>query len=541
MDNNRSATKGFAVLSAAGIINKILSVVYVPVLIQIIGGLGYGIYSAGYKVYAFIYIVTNSGFPIGISKLQAELIAQDNYRDARRSFKLISRIMAVYGLIMAVLTVVFAGPVTRAIHYDDSYLVILALSPTMFFSAISSSYRGFFNGSSNMRPTAISQVIEQFLNVVLSILFAYILKPYGIVWACAGATVGTTIGSLGSAVFLKTQYKAYRKELIQHTPPEVKRLDSKLLVSRFLSYAIPIAINSIVVFGGDLVDLINTNSRLIAAGFTLENAYIKFGTLSKYSSLLNVPLAITTALYIAMMPSFSADIALNDYRRLKGHISHAFRMSLLISIPSAVGLSVLSKPIFMMLFSKKYIDGWQLMAAGSIVVILYSIIQIQAGVLQAVNKTRYCTYSMLIGIAFKLVLNYFLIAIPSINVMGAVIGTIASYITALCINNMYIKKFIPVDIVIKKHIGRPVVSSAVMIITVAVVYKLFYLLMSLFAGTYISNAIAVVLAVLAGIAVYGILMLKLGGITSNDLKSIPYLSKLERFLPKSILSKSHND
>lgn len=535
MEKGKSATKGFAMLTVAGIINKILSVLYVPILLQIITDLGYGIYSAGYRIYAFIYILTNSGFPIGISKLQAELIAHENYRDARRSFKLIRLIMTSYGLIMALVTAIFAGQITHAIQYDSSYYVILALSPTMLFSAMSSTYRGFFNGSSDMKPTAMSQVIEQLLNVILSLGFALVLKPYGLVWACAGATVGTTIGSLGSVLYLRSKYKHAKVRLNRRTPADVKRLEGKVLVSMFLSYAIPIAINSIVVFGGDLIDLLNTKSRLIAAGFTSEQAYIKFGVLTKYTSLLNVPLAITTALYVAMMPSFSASVALKDYRRLRAHINNAFRMSLFISIPAAAGLSVLSKPIFMMLFSQRYIEGWQLMAAGSIVVILYSVIQIQAGVLQSINKTKYSTYSMLAGIGVKVFLNYFLIAMPALNVMGAVIGTIASFIVALWMNSIYIRKFLPIDVAIKKYIGRPFVASAAMSAAAAIIYKLVCLILRFIHSAYAVNGIATVAAVLAGVFVYGIIMLKIKGITSEDLDILPYSGKLKKLIPPSLL------
>lgn len=537
MENKKAATRGFAILTVAGILNKVMSVAYVPILLQIIGGVGYGIYTAGYKIYAFIYILTNSGFPIAISKLEAELIARKNYRDARRSFRVVSMVMTIYGFAMAALTAIFARQITTAMHYNRSYLVILALSPTMLFSAISGIYRGFFNGISNMKPTAMSQIIEQFLNVVLSLVFALMLMKYGIEWACAGATVGTTIGSLASALYLRQKYLRYKKVLKKHTSDDIGWVDTQTLVSRFLSYAIPIALNSIIVFGGDLIDLLNVGPRLISAGFSSDWTYVLLGVLNKYSSLLNVPLAITTALYTAMMPSFSAAVSLKDTEQLKSNISDAFRMSLMISIPSAVGLTVISKPIFLFLFSEKYVDGWRLMTVGSIVVILYSVIQIQAGILQSINKTKYSTISMLVGIAVKVFINYFLIAIPSINIMGAVIGTIVCYIIAMDLNSRYIKKFLPVQVSIKRHIGRPAVSSAAMAISVTVVYKLLYMLLHFFIrGTYIPNAISTLISVLVGCFTYAVIMLRLGGITRDDVESIPHIGRLKKLIPQSVLA-----
>lgn len=537
MDKTNSATKGFAVLSAAGILNKVLSVVYVPFLLQILGGeFGYGIYYAGYQIYQFVYVLTNSGFPIGISKLQAELIAHGNYRDARRSFKIIRLSMALYGLVITIITAAFAGQITSAINYEKSYLVILALSPTMLFSAISCSYRGFFNGSSDMKPTAKSQIIEQFLNVTLSLVFALLLRPYGIEQACAGATVGTTIGALGSALFLGNTYKKKKHALMKKTSPDIKMLETPVILKRFLSYAVPIAFNSVIVFGGNLVDLWNTKQRLVAAGYSSDVSYTMYGVLSKYTQLLNVPLAITAAMYIAVMPSFSTAIALKDGKMLIYYINEAFRTSILIAIPAAVGLGVLSKPVFLLLFSQKYVDGWYLMAIGSVVIVLVAIVQIQSGILQAINKTRLSTISMAVGIIIKIFINYFLIAIPSVNIIGAVIGTIVCYIVAIYINSKYIQKFLTAETLVKKHIGRPIISSLSMGVAIAVVYKLLSLLLGFIPSMYIINAISALISIILGILVYGIVMLKTGGITSDDLNTIPGSSRLKKFVPEFILS-----
>lgn len=535
MSKENSATKGFAILSAAGVLNKILSVAYVPVLLQIVGDVGYGIYSAGYQIYVFIYVLTNSGFPVAISKLEAELIAHEDYRNARRSL-LVSRLMFfTYGLVMTAITAIFARQITNAIGYERSYLVILALSPTMFFSAISCTYRGYFNGNSNMKPTAVSQVIEQFLNVVLSLLFAYLLIPYGIEWACAGATVGTTLGALGSSLYLSSAYKKNRHFLEQKTHDGLKVIRYRYLARRLLSYTIPLAFNSVIVYGGNLVDLWNTKQRLLAAGFSSVDSYVKYGVLGKYTQLLNVPLAITAALYVASLPSFSSAVALDDNKLLKSHIDQAFRICLLLAVPAAVGLGVLSRPVFLMLFSEKYVDGWYLMSIGSVVIILVSIVQVQSGILQSINKTRLATIAMIIGIIVKILINYFLIAIPSINIIGAVAGTIVCYFVAIEMSSFYIKKFIPVKVRIKKHMGKPFVASTAMGVLTAISYKACNAILQIIMGVYMANAISVIFSIAIGAVVYGLIMLKLGGITSEDIKMIPFSRKLMKYIPASLL------
>ncbi|MCE5255979.1 MAG: polysaccharide biosynthesis protein [Spirochaetaceae bacterium] len=531
MKSETTAHKGFAVLSIAGILNKLLSVIYIPVLFQIIGELGYGIYSAGYKIYAFIYILTNAGFPIGIAKLEAEFLARKNYRDARRSFRIVLWLLAIYGFVMSVLTAVFARSITQAIHNDNSYLVILALSPTIFFSAISSSFRGFFNGRNDMKPTAVSQIIEQFINVFLSLAFAAILKPFGLVYACAGATVGTTIGSLGSALYLWRQYRKKSPDFGGGAPADIVPLSNRQIINRFLSYAVPIAINSVIIFGTDLVDLANTSSRLVAAGLSAEAATIQFGVLSKYSSILSVPIAVTSALYVAMMPSFSAAIELHDNDRLKASIGEAFRLSLMISIPSAIGLSILSKPVFSLFFPSA-IDGWKLMAFGSIVVVFYSIVQIQAGILQALNKTKYSTISLLVGIGAKILVNYYLIAVPSINIMGAVIGTIVYYIVALLLNLVFLHRFQPVKTGIMQHVWHPLAGSIVMGVVVYAVYKGFAYLLGLIVGAFLSNALSTAISVIVGVVVYAAFIIKTNAISVEEIGELPYGKKIIVMLKK---------
>jgi stage V sporulation protein B len=525
MGSETQAHKGFAALSAAGILNKLLSVLYIPILFQIVGELGYGIYSAGYKIYAFIYILTNAGFPIGIAKLEAELLAQKNYRDAARSFKVILLVLAAYGFAMAALTAVFAQPLAAAIRNPDAFLVIVALSPTIFFSAASSSFRGFFNGRMDMGPTAVSQILEQFLNVALSLGFAFILRPYGVVAACAGATVGTTIGALGSALYLWAQYRRKSKSFELGAPCGVEPISGREIVRRFLSCAVPIAFNSVIIFGTDLVDLANTSARLLAAGLSPEAATIQFGILNKYTSLLNVPVAVTTALYVAMMPAFSAAIAVKDHAKLKSSIGEAFRLSLLISVPSAVGLAVLARPIFGVIFARSS-EGWRLMAFGSAVVVLYSIVQIQAGILQALNRTKYSTYSLLAGIAVKIAVNNYLIAMPSVNVMGAVVGTMACYAVAIVLNLFFLKRFLPVKAEVLTYFPRPLVSSLFMGLMAYGGYRIVYFLCRHVMGIYLSNAVATVLAVLVGVAVYLLVMIKTRGVLAEEIAELPYGKKI---------------
>ncbi|MDV3427780.1 MAG: oligosaccharide flippase family protein, partial [Bacillota bacterium] len=175
----QETTKGFAVLSIAALLVKILSLLYVPLLYKIIGEEGYGVYYASYSVFVFIYIVTTTGIPTAISKQVTELISVNNYKDAVKTFKIARVIMIIAGSLMTLLMIIFSKNLAAYVEYDKANYSIIALAPTILFSAVRSAYMGYYQGQDNMTPRAVSQVIEQIINVIFSLLFAYLWVSYG--------------------------------------------------------------------------------------------------------------------------------------------------------------------------------------------------------------------------------------------------------------------------------------------------------------------------------------------------------------------------
>src|SRR5665647_6270 len=229
---NQSITKGAAILSAAGIIVKILSLIYMPALILIFGDPGNALYLVAYNIYAYVYIITNSGIPVALSKYVAELRVLGNYKDSVKAFKISRFFLLIIGTISAVLLCIFSRDLAFLFSHQEIYLALIALSPTLIFTCVTSAYRGYFQGSSNMTPTAISQIIEQVVNIAISLPFAYLLlhiKGGSLEASVAGATLGTSAGAFVAVFILIWFYnenKASRIEeyLIQNQNPTIKRL-----------------------------------------------------------------------------------------------------------------------------------------------------------------------------------------------------------------------------------------------------------------------------------------------------------------------------
>jgi len=526
----QSLTRGFAVMSAAGIIVKIMSFLYIPFLMAIIGDEGTGVYGVIYQVYVFIYVIANSGIPVAISKSISELTAINNNKDALRAFKIARSYLIILGAVLSLIMFVASKPIASMLNCEKASLGIAVLSPTLFISAFVSSYRGYFQGRGNMSPTAVSQIIEQFVNVFFTLFFAYMFR-ITVEGSCAGATVGTSVGALVAALYLLYIFKK-NKEYKQHKNPKIKRLSYGVLARRIIKYSIPITICVAAQYAGNIIDLTNTMSRLIyAAGYSETDANKLYGLLFKYQQLINAPIAIASALAATILPIISAAVAIKDKTQLNEKINYAFRLCFLISVPSAVGLSVLSKPIYSIL---GYGEGYELMMFGSVVLILMSLSQIQTSILQGAGKLYIVTFYLLLGIAVKIFINYFLIGIREINIMGAIIGSIIGFSVPIILNTIEIKKKTGVNIKMFKQLSKPLISSLLMGLVVWLVYNPIKFVLSFTGSNYIANLIAVCLSILAGVITFAYVMILIKGITKDDLVNMP--TRLKSLIPKRLLA-----
>lgn len=531
----QSTAKGFAILSMATILGKILSLLYLPFLVKILGGNGtYAIYYAAYQIYVFIYVLTNAGVPVAISKLVSEFIAVKNYRDAVKSFKMSRFMLIIIGIVMSFILFFAARLFSGLMKVPQAYLAVMALSPAILCTSISSAYRGYFQGRGNMTPTAVSQLMEQLLNTILSLVFAAMLFKYGEAAACAGATIGTTVGAFVSAIYLAVTYEKnkhfrvpkeyYEKQTIRHT--------SKQILSKIAGYGIPITVCVGMQNAGNLIDSGITMSRLLAGGLKYDMARALYGTIGEYQTLINVPIAIISSLAVTILPSISASAAIKDKKVLTQKINYAFRICFLISVPSAVGFSIMSLPIYRLIYP---VEGFRLMFYGSIVLVFMSLVQIQTSILQGIGKMYNVTIYSIIGIVIKIAADYIFVAIPQINVYGTIIGSILGFSTTIFLNYRLMKKSMRIKFGMVRHAIKPLVASIIMGGAVCVVYSgINFLMEKIIKRLYLDNLVAVVFAVMAGVFIYFVFLALIRGIRKSDLNAVP--SKMRRLIPRSIIA-----
>lgn len=527
----QSTSKGFAILSIAGVMVKLLSLFYVPLLKRIIGIEGYGIYFAAYEVYTFVYVVTNSGMPTAISKQIAELLAVNNTKDAIKTFKMARGILLGMGMAMTLILIAFAGPIAKYTGNNKSYFAIIYLAPAVMVTTVLSAYRGYFQGRSLMTPTAVSQIIEQIVNVTLSLIFAKIMFDIGgVSLGAAGGTIGTVIGAVFAGIYLMYMQKRIRfvkrREIIEDIAP-VKRLSNKQIVRKLFKYGIPITMSVGLQYLGNIIDLVIVKNRLFVAGLSESIGNEKYGLLGLYKTLINVPIAIISALSAAVIPAISKAVALGDKKMLREKINFAFKISYLISIPCAFGFSALSKDIYRLLFGST--EGHELLMYGSVLVVLMSIVQIQTVILQCANRFYPVLVSLGIGIVFKLSLNYVLVAKPEVNINGAIIGNIVCFAVPMLINTVIMRKSLKVRTGLLKHAIKPTISGGLMGIAVKISNDQLHFLFSSMGNNYLIATIITIICIGVGMMVYGYAMILTGGITKKDLSTFP--NKLVKLIP----------
>lgn len=532
---NKSAGNGFLILSIAGILGKLLSALYVPLLTAILGTVGYGIYTIGYDIFVFLIAVTSLGVQPAVTKVVTEYRALGNYKDSLRAMKIARRTFTLISIVIAGIFMLLAFPIANIINRPDSALTFIFLGPALVFATIIAAYRGYIQGTERMESLAISQVLEQLVNVVISLIFAFMLlkvtESYN--WGSAGGTVGTSLGAIVAIIYIIYIFEkqGYEEEAEEKQDPQVKRIHKKRIVKKLFSYAIPICLVAGVQNFAGVIDSMTLGIGLEKAGFDKEKINYLSALLSYYKTLVYVPLAIVTALATAIFPKIIKAFALKDKKDLRRQTSYAFRITYIIVIPATIGLSLLSKEVYKFLFNAD--EGYHLLTYGSILLVFMSITTIQNVILQGINKLYLIIFSASAGLVAKMILN--IILVPKIDIRGAMIATIISYIIPTVINHRKIERFFRVKVPIIRQSITPIIGSIAMALIILLAkIPVNKMIENFYSGRVITGIGTFILIGLGGIA-YLYVMVYLGGIRRQDLDLIS--TRLFRLLPRSIRRK----
>ena len=527
MEHKKSSfVKQAAILAAAGIIARFIGFAYRVPLLNLIGDEGMGISSWGFNIYMLLLIISSAGLPAAISKMVSERIAVKRYKDAHRVFKVALIVSSIVGFIATCVLLFIAHMFFAS---TDQFYSIIVLVPTIFLAAVMAVFRGYFQGLKNTVPTAVSQIIEQIFNAVFSVFLAYMFLRVSLPLAAAGSNAGTGIGAFFGLLTLLVVYAVLKPNLKCSSQQEVVDLGHKHqssfgIAKELIMTAMPIIVGVAIFSITNIIDMIMIRDRLGAIGTLSESDIMAlYGQLTgKYIPITTMPVTLAAALAAAIIPSIASSRVLNDTEGVKRKINIAMRLTMIMLIPAAVGIGVLSDPILLLLFPS-YPEGGELLRIGAVSIIFLSLSSIVTGMLQGMGKVYVPAIAAFCGALVKIPLNYFLISNPSLMVAGAVISTTICYGIAALINLTVLCKTTKT---VPDYMGafiKPLAAAAVMGIACYALYYGIYFLIP-------SNAIACLISIAAGTVIYFAVMFFIGGIKREDVVLLPYGDKLARFL-----------
>ncbi len=529
-----SFMKNVVMLICSQVLIKILGLVYKLVITNMegFGDVGVGYYSAGYQIYALLLTLSSIGIPSVISKLVSERLALGDKAGAHRIFKVAMTFFASLGLVFS-FALFFGADIiaTKVLNVPDTAYVMRVLAPAIVFVSVSAVLRGYFAGQQNMKPTSVSQTLEQFLNCVLSITFVYAcIGKDAYIMATAG-NLSTTLAIVITFVYLIAYYKQnrIRPEDGQVSPEKDKT--GKELLKTILAISIPITLSSIVSVISSVIDTTTVSNCIqiayrdsgLAKEALEELAMSKSGILSKVDTLTSFPLAINLAFSTALVPATAESIAKKELDVASKRLSFSIFTSILIIFPCAMGFGVLAEPILKMIYPTAS-DGALIMQIASVAMIFIALNQTINGGLYGLNLAKVPVISLAIGVSVKTVLNILLVSNKDINIAGASIGSVVCHVIVFIICFTVIKRHLKLKFSLSKNILKPAIATLIMGASVWGFYEL--------TVNYLGNTISTIASICVGVLVYGIGIILLKVLTEEDIMMIPYGKKIYSVLKK---------
>ncbi len=521
---------GAAILTAGVIVMKILGFLYKMPIGNIIGDDGYSMFLATYNVYNVFLTLSTAGLPIALARLISEAHAENRPMQVRRTFRVAWRTFFVIGLICSLIMAIFPRQIAGDIlHNPDAALSIRVMSPSVLLVCLVSAYRGYCQGFGDMIPTTIGQVLEVLVKfgAGLALAWLFMKRGYGKPMGSAGAIFGVTAGSAAALLFMWLFKKRHYREVLPEEPDAPD--PESVIFRRFLRIGVPIALGSSVLALLNLIDSSLCMGRLQqAAGFSYEQAKVLYGVYGKAQTIFNLPAAIITPLTISVVPAVTAAIVRREHDAATKISEDSMRIAAVMSLPMGAGLAVLARPIMGVIYPGSHAVGGSLLALLGLASIFVCMVLMENAVLQATGHELLPMISMIVGGVVKVVINYFLVADRAVNIYGAPIGTLVSYVVMAVMNFVFMCVVLDENPRLRNILIRPAVCTAVMS---AFAWAADSLADRLLPGGGRSHMLLCILAaMLAAIVIYLFMTISLRTITREDMKLVPGGEKLARIL-----------
>ena len=523
------------ILAMAGIICRIIGILYRSPLAAIIGDEGNGYYGSAYNIYTIILLISSYSIPAAISKVIAGKLALKEYKNAQRIFYCAFIYVIVVGGCASLFAFFGAGFLVE----QNAVMVLRVFSPTIFVSGLLGVLRGYFQAHKTMVQTSVSQILEQILNAIISIMAAYLLKQLVIdrdpstqaVYGAMGSALGTGAGVLIALAFMTFMYGMHKKEIKERIQKDEHKevLQYSEIFKIIFSLVTPFILSTFIYnFSTSLDETIYRKILKLMKDVDVSQIAIWYGVYSgKAVVISNIPIAIASAMSAAMIPSVSGKYATGDVKGTRSKVHTAILTTMLIAIPSMVGIFVLAEPVVSFLFpgqSNIPLAG-ALLRALSVTIVFYSLSTLTNAVLQGIGKVTAPVYHAAIALVVQTLVLIPCLIFTELNLYCIAIATIVYSFLMCVLNQRAVRKYLDYKQDMKKIFALPFLASVIMGIVAYFVYKLLFAVLK-------SNAVSLLISVAIAAFVYGVLILKLRVLNKDDILAMPKGKKLAGILAK---------
>lgn len=529
--------QGAVILMVASLVVKVIGAFFQIPLQNLIGGEkspAFGLFSAAYRIYTAMLVISTVGLPAALSKMVAEATAFGREHEVRRIIRVAGGIFIPVGALATV--VLFFGADTFAgwIQSPDARLAVMAIAPSVLMVSILSVFRGYYQGRSNMVPTAVSQVIEAMGKLFAGLGLAWYAMQRGMeAPAVAAMTVlGVTLGEVVAAAYMLVQAALTRRRAAAVRSLNDTVRPAGQLAKILLSLSIPITISSAVMSVTDLIDVALISARLQspAVGMAAEEAITTYGIYTGQAiNFFNLPQTLITALAVSVLPTIANARAAQNFTKVSKTMATALRLTMMITLPAGAGFLLLSTPILRLFYSEGTALGGQLMAILGFAVPAVALVAITNAILQAFGRIDLPLVSMFLGAVVKILGDYFLVGSPAFQIAGAPISTAVCYWLIALLNLFHIGRLSHALPPLGRTVGRPLAATIGMGAAVYICRTGLAHLLAAAPGSALDKLITLAVIVVA-VAVYGVLLLALHAVEREDVLLLPKGEKIADIL-----------
>lgn len=445
-----SLMKGTAILTIGLFLSKLLGLVYIFPFYAIVGEENIGLYNYAYIPYNIMLSIAIAGLPIAVSKFVSKYNALGDYDAGRRLVKTGALLMTLTGIVAFILMNLLATPIANIVIADEEQAfsveqiaeVIQWVSYALIVVPFMSLVRGYLQGYGHYLPTSVSQLVEQIVRIVFllggAFLVVNILEGDKIT-AVYVSVFAAFIGALGGLAALFYFWKKLRPEIlaVQVVAPKQQQLPYSDMYKEIFKYSIPVVFVGLGSSLFQLVDMFTFNRAMTAAGradvtdtyFTMLNLLTQ--------KIVMIPVVLATGFSMAIIPTVTKYFTQGNLRLVHGAMDKTYQVLLFITVPAAIGISILAEDLYHFFFEYSEM-GTQVLSHYAPVAILFGLFTVTAALLQGVDYQKWVVFSLLMGLLVKTVLNTPLIKIMSVD--GAILATAIGYVVTISINIFVINK-----------------------------------------------------------------------------------------------------